>query len=111
MSLKPAIIRDVPADAVSLKRAIGPKLGKLFVASPTVAKYALVLKFPDGVVTGRSLGRAIEKLACPRGFTLIVGTGFTLEARQIVEAEGYDLLSGSEFVWTDATYAERHNQQ
>jgi hypothetical protein len=55
MSLKPAIIRDVSADAASMTKAIGPKLGKHFTANPNVAKYAFVLKFPDDVATGRSV--------------------------------------------------------
>jgi|ERR1700734_4182882 hypothetical protein len=111
MSLKPAIIRDVPADSPSLIRAIGPKLGKQFIANPNVAKYAFVLKFPDGVITGRSLGHALEKIQY-KGPTLIVGTQFTFEARQIAaEAEGCDLLNLSDFDWTDATYAQRRIPQ
>jgi|SRR5271155_708907 hypothetical protein len=107
MSLKPAVIRDVSADAVSLKKAIGPKLGKQFVANPKVTKYAFVLKFPDGVVTGRSVAHAVEKIQRPRGPTLIVGYDFTIEARRIAEAEACDLVSMIEFGWTDAAYSAR----
>ena len=58
MSLKPAVIRDVSADAESITKALGPKLGKQFIANPNVAKYAFVLRFPDGVATGRSIAHA-----------------------------------------------------
>ena len=105
MSLKPAVTRDVSADAVSMKKAIGPKLGKRFTANPDVTKYAFVLKFPDGVATGRSVARALQKIQSPRGPTLIAGDCFTLEARQIAAVEGCDVVSASEFAWTDATYA------
>lgn len=105
MSLKPAVIRDVSADAASMTKAIGPKLGKHFIANPKVAKYAFVLKFPDDVATGRSVARALQKIESPRGPTLIAGYCFTIEAREIAAAEGCDLVSLSEFAWMDATYA------
>lgn len=108
MSLKPAVIRDLPADVASLIRAIGSKRGRKFVINPAVAN-AFVVKFPDGVITGRSLGHALGKIQSPRDPTLIIGTNFTLEARQTADVEGCDLLSGREFVWTDATYAQRYN--
>jgi hypothetical protein len=105
MSLKPAVIRDVSADAVSMTKAHGPRLGKQFIADPNVAKYAFVLRFPDGVATGRSVARALQKIQSPRGPTLIAGDRFTIEARQIAAAEGCDLVSMNELAWTDATYA------
>jgi hypothetical protein len=105
MSLKPAIIREVSADAASMTKAIGPKLGKQFIANPNVAKYAFVLKFPTGVATGRSVARALQKIQSPRGPTLIAGDRFTVEARQVAAAEGCDLVSMNEFAWTDAEYA------
>jgi hypothetical protein len=107
MSLKPATIRDVPADVASMTKAIGPKLGKRFIANPKRGEYAFVLKFPDGVVTGRSVARALQKIPSPRGPILVAGHSFTIEARQTAEAEGCDLVSMSEFVWTDETYATR----
>jgi hypothetical protein len=105
--LKPSVFRNVAADVVSLTNVIGPKLGKRFVPNPQVAKYAFVLKFSDGVVTGRSVARSLAKIQQPRGNTLIVGLDFTLEARQVAEAEACDLLSEREFGWTDARYAAR----
>ncbi len=107
MSLKPSIIRDVSNDAVSITKALGPKLGKKFVANPNVSKYAFVLRFPDGVATARAVARAIEKLQSQRGAILIAGDQFTLEARQVAAAEGCDLVcyeSANAHIWTDALY-------
>lgn len=106
MTLKPSVIRDVAADAPSMKKAIGPKLAERFSTNPKVAKYAVVLKFPDGVVTGRAVSHALEKIQCPRGGTLLAGTDFTVEATKIAAAEGCDVVSVREFGWTDATYAK-----
>ncbi|SRR6266702_7910413 len=105
MSLRPAVMRDVSADAASMTKALGPKLGKQFVANPNVAMYAFVLRFPDGVATGRSIARALQKIRSPRGPILIAGDRFTIEARQIAAGEGCDLVSMNEYAWTDATYA------
>jgi hypothetical protein len=73
-----------------MKKAIGPKLAKRFSANPKVAKYAFVLKFPDGVVTGRAVSHALEKMTTPRGSTLLAGEDFTVRStsvrrRQIVK--------------------------
>lgn len=109
MSLKPAIIRNVSTDVVSMSKALGPKLGKLYVANPNVSKYAFVFKFPDGVATGRAVARAIQKIQGQPGPTLIAGDQFTLEARQLAAAEGCDLVSyelANAHVWTDARYAK-----
>jgi hypothetical protein len=65
--MKPSIIRNVAAELPSMKKAIGPKLAKQFSANPKVAIYAFVLKFPDGVVTGRAVSHALTKLPSPRG--------------------------------------------
>jgi hypothetical protein len=106
MTLKPSVIREVTADTPSMKKAIGPKLAKQFSANPKVAKYAFVLKFPDGVVTGRAVSHALEKMPNPRGSTLLAATDFTVEATTIAAAEGCDVVSVREFGWTDATFAE-----
>jgi hypothetical protein len=106
MTLKPSVIRDVTADASSMKKAIGPKLAGHFSANPKVTKYAFVVKFPDGVVTGRAVSHALGKIPSPRGSTLLAGTDFTVEATKIAAAEGCDVVSVREFGWTDATYAE-----
>ncbi len=50
-----------------MKKAIGPKLGSKYTVNPKVAKYAFVLKFPDGVVTGRAVSHALSKLPALRG--------------------------------------------
>jgi hypothetical protein len=88
-----------------MKKAIGPKLAKQFSANPKVATYAFVLKFPDGVVTGRAVSHALKKMPTPRGPTLLAGVDFTVEATKIAEAEGCDMVSVREFGWTDAAYA------
>ena len=88
-----------------MKKAIGPKLAKQFFANPNVAKYAFVLKFPDGVVTGRAVSHALEKMPTPRGSTLLAGEDFTVEATEIAKVEGCDVVSVREFGWTDAAYA------
>jgi hypothetical protein len=106
MTLKPSVICDVPADTPSMKKAIGPKLAKQFVTNPNVSKYAFVLKFPDGVVTGRAVSHALGKVLTPRGPTLLAGEDFTVEAAEIAKAEGCDVVSVREFGWTDATYAD-----
>jgi hypothetical protein len=105
MTLKPSVICDVTADTPSMKKAIGPKLAKQFSANPNVAKYAFVLKFPDGVITGRAVSHALGKIPTPRGSTLLAGEDFTVEATEIAKAEGCDVVSVREFGWTDAAYA------
>jgi hypothetical protein len=105
MTLKPSVICDVAADTPSMKKAIGPKLAKQFSANPKVAKYAFVLKFPDGVVTGRAVSHALRKMPTPRGPTLLAGEDFTVEATEIAKGEGCDVVSVREFGWTDAEYA------
>jgi hypothetical protein len=70
-----------------------------------VAKYAFVLKFPDGVVTGRAVSHALSKLPTPRGPTILAGESFTVEAMRVAEADGCDVIAFQEFFWTDARYA------
>ena len=105
MPLKPSVIFDVPADAPSMKKAIGPRLAKQFSANPKVAKYAFVLKFPDGVVTGRAVSHALSKLPTPRGPTILAGVHFTVEAMEVAKADGCDVIAVHEYFWTDAGYA------
>jgi hypothetical protein len=105
MTLKPSVICDVAADTPSMKKAIGPKLARQFSANPRVAKYAFVLKFPDGVVTGRAVSHALGKMPDRRGPTLLAGQDFTVEATEIAKAESCDVVSMREFGWTDAAYA------
>jgi len=107
MPLKPSVIFDVPADIPSMKKAIGPKLAKEYSANPKVAKYAFVLKFPNGVVTGRAVSHALSKILTPRGPTLLAGESFTVEAMEIAKTEGCDVVAVHEFFWTDANYAAR----
>lgn len=107
MTLKPSVICDVPADIPSMKKAIGPKLAKEYSANPKVAKYAFVLKFPDGVVTGRAVSHALGKIPTPRGSILLAGRHFTVEAMEFAKAEGCDVVAVHEFFWTDAAYADR----
>jgi hypothetical protein len=73
VTLKPSVIRDIAADTPSMKKAIGPKLAKRFSANPKVTKYAFVLKFPDGVVTGRAISHALAKMPTPHGPVLLAG--------------------------------------
>jgi len=105
MPLKPSVIVDVPADAPSMKKAIGPRLAMEYTANPKVAKYAFVLKFPDGVVTGRSVSHALSKLPSPRGPIILAGESFTVEAMGVAKADGCDVIAIHEFFWTDASYA------
>jgi hypothetical protein len=107
MSLKPSVIVDVPADAPSMKKAIGHKLAKEYTANPRVTKYAFVLKFPDGVVTGRSVSHALSKLPNPHGPIILAGESFTVEAMGVAKADGCDVIAVHEFFWTDASYADR----
>ena len=105
MSLKPSVVRDVAGDAATMAKVIGPKLGKRFSTNPRVARDALVFRFPaNGVVTGRALTHALQEFPEPRGPILVTGDCFTLEARQIAQAETCDLVSMNDFVWTDAAY-------
>ena len=83
MPLKPSVILDVPAGAPSMKKAIGRRLAKAYTANPKVVMYAFVLKFPDGVVTGRSVSHALSKLPTPRGPTILAGESFTVEAMEL----------------------------
>jgi hypothetical protein len=108
MTLKPTVICDVPADIPSMKKVIGPK--RAYSANPKVATYAFVLKFPDGVVTGRAVSRALGKIPTPRGPTLLVGVHFTVEAMGLAKAEDCDVI-GHEYFWTDATYANRFSDR
>ncbi|MGJ4972760.1 MULTISPECIES: hypothetical protein [unclassified Bradyrhizobium] len=105
MPLKPAIIYDVAADTPSIKKAIGPKLAKQFSANPQVRRYAVVLKFPDGVVTSRAISHTLRKIPAPRGPTLLAGEDFTVEATAIAKLEGCDIVCVREFGWTDEAYA------
>jgi hypothetical protein len=73
MPLKPTVIFDVPADIPSMKKTIGPKLAKKYSANPKMAKYAFVLKLPDGVVTGRAVAHALSRISTPRGPDLACG--------------------------------------
>jgi len=107
MTLKPSVIFDVSADTTSMKKAIGLKLAKEYSANPKVTEYAFVLKFPDGVVTGRAVSHALRKLPIRRGPTLLAGVNFTVEAMGIAKAEGCDVIAVHEFFWTDAGYADR----
>ena len=105
MSLKPAVMRDIPADASSMKKALGQKLAKQYAANPNVAKYAFVLKFPEGVVTGRAVSRALGKITIPRGPILLAGRSFTVEAMSAAKAAACDVIAEHEYFWTDASYA------
>ncbi len=105
MPLKPSVIFDVPADSASMKKAIGPKLGSKYTVNPKVAKYAFVLKFPDGVVTGRAVSHALSKLPALRGPTILAGENFTAEAMEFAKADGCDVLAIIDHFWTDASYA------
>ncbi|MET3909860.1 hypothetical protein ABID59_004217 [Bradyrhizobium sp. S3.3.6] len=107
MTLKPSVICNVPADVSSIKKAIGPKLAKQYSANPKVPKYAFVLKFPDGVVTGRAVSHALGKISTPRGPILLAGQHFTVEAMGLAKAEGCEVIAIHEFFWTDAAYADR----
>ena len=111
MTLKPSVIFDVSADAASMKKAIGPKLAKEYSANPKLAKYTYVLKFPDGVVTGRAVSHALGKIPTPRGPTMLAGQNFTVEAMGIAKAEGCDVIAIHEFLWTDAMYADRFSDR
>ncbi|TCU66598.1 hypothetical protein EDE08_111156 [Bradyrhizobium sp. R2.2-H] len=107
MTLKPSVMSDVPADITSVKKAIGPKLAEQYCENPKVAKYAFVLKFPDGVITGRAVSHALRKIPAPRGPTLLAGVNFTVEAMGLAKAESCDVIAVHEFFWTDASYADR----
>jgi hypothetical protein len=105
MPLKPSVIFDVSADIPSMKKTIGPKLAKKYSANPKVAKYAFVLKFPGGVVTGRAVAHALSKISTPRGPALLAGVHFTVEAMEIAKTEDCDVVAEHEYFWTDAGYA------
>lgn len=94
-----------------MKKAIGPKLGKEYSANPNVAKYAFVLKFPDGVVTGRAVSHALEKIPTPRRPILLAGENFTVEAMALAKAEGCEVIAIHEFFWTDAAYADKQSER
>ena len=94
-----------------MKKAIGPRLAKEYSANPKVAKYAFVLKFPDGVVTGRAVSHALGKIPTPRGATLLAGVDFTVEAMGLAKVEGCDVVAVHEFFWTDAAYADRQSDR
>jgi hypothetical protein len=87
-----------------MKKAIGPKLAGRFSANPNVAKYSFVLKFPDGVVTGRAVSHALARIPIAHGPLLLAGTDFTVEAMEISAAKACDVISMREFGWTDAAY-------
>lgn len=107
MSLKPAVMRDVPADVPSMRKVLGQKLGKQYAANPNVTRYAFVLKFPDGVVTRRAVLHALGRIPTPRGPMLLAGQHFTVEAMYLAKAEGCEVVAVHEFFWTDAAYADR----
>lgn len=101
-------MRDVSADRVTIANAIGPKLGQRFSPNPAVATYAFVLRFPtDGAVTSRDLAHALKKLPEPRGPVLLAACDFTVEASQLARGQACDMVSISEFGWTDERYNAR----
>ena len=106
MTLKPSITSDVTANTPSMRKAIGPKLTKQFSANLKVAKYAFVLKFPDGVVTGRAVSRPLTKIPMPHGPILLAGKHFTVEASEIARAEGCDIVSAHEYVLANPSREE-----
>jgi hypothetical protein len=106
MSLRPTIARQVSTDRATIEKIVGRKLGKQFVRNPLIPVYAFVLRFPtDGTVT--KVAQALRKLPRPRSATLMAAYDFTVEARQLAAAESIDVVSLSEFGWTDASYAAR----
>ena len=76
-----------------------------------MTEYAFVLKFPDGVVTGRAVSHALGRILTPRGPTLLAGESFTVEAMEIAKTEGCDVVAVREFFWTDAAYADRRSDR
>lgn len=108
MALKPTVVRHVLAEPAAIAKALGPKLATRFVPNPKLAEYAFVLRFPSGVVTARAVAQALRKLSEPKGSILLAGDGFTVEARQIARANNCEVVSLSDFCWTDAEYASRY---
>lgn len=106
--MKPAIVRNVEANQKALERAIGPRLVHLFSPRPGTSRYGAVLVFPqDRVVRSGSLARALRKLRPTDRPVLVFAHNFTLEARAEAAVEpSCELISESDFVWTDAAYDE-----
>jgi hypothetical protein len=106
--VKPAIVRNVEANQKALERAIGPRLGRLFSPRPGTSRFGAVLIYPqDRVVRSGSLARALRKLRPTDRPVLVFAHCFTLEARAEAVAEpSCELISESDFAWTDATYDE-----
>ena len=103
--MKPTVSRSVPATREAIEAALGPRLGKLFVPNPAIAKYAFVLRWPDKtVVLSGALRRALQKVDPNAGKVLVVGRDFTAEATQVAANAGCDLLREGEHGWTDASY-------
>lgn len=96
MSLKPSVLRDISNDSASMKRALGPVLHGALIHNPMARRYLFVARFPDGVVTGRDMHKALEKLGASSP-VLAAGTYFTKEARKYASENGCDVVPISEF--------------
>lgn len=103
--MKPQIVHKMRATRDAVEKVFGPKIGALFVSSPKVGEYAIVLRFPDTkVILGGQVVRALRKVTASPGPLLIIAKDMTAEARNAAADAGCDVLTQREFGWTDASY-------
>ena len=103
--LKPQIAYKIAATREAIEKAFGPKVGELFVPNPTVREYAAVVRFPsDKVVGSGAVNRSLKKLNAIEGAILFIARDLTVEARQVAQANRCDVVTRTEFGWTDAAY-------
>ena len=103
--MKPQIAYKISASRDAIEKVFGPKVGELFVLNPTVTEYAVVLRFPgEKVVISGELERALRKVSPASGTILVIAREMTLESRQVAHTAGCDVITKSEFGWTDAAY-------
>ncbi len=105
--VKPHIVHDLPATREAIGKAFGQKVAELYVPNPLVSMYVVALRFPDvKVIVSGEVRRALRKVGDASGPALVVAHDLTTEARRIAADAGCDLITRSEFGWTDESYTE-----
>src|SRR5688572_22827631 len=94
------------------KRVTNAKLSKIlprnlagFASNLHLAEPITLVVFDDEVVISSLARKAIRKLPTDsRGSTLFAARDFTIEARQLIESHGAQIMSQTNFCWSDERY-------
>ncbi|WP_035614335.1 hypothetical protein [Haloferula sp. BvORR071] len=94
------------------KRVSNAKLAKMlprslaeFAASLHLPEPTTLVVFDDEVVSSGSTRKALRKLSAESGGSaLFAARDFTIEARQLIESHGIQIMSQTNFGWSDERY-------